>query len=54
MRIKHNQLKRELELSTPLADQLFLQWLNNALRDERWRAIINEWMSKTTQVEIQF
>lgn len=54
MRYKHKLLKRESELSTPIVDQVFLQWLNNALRDERWREIIREWMTKTTPMEIQF
>lgn len=48
-------LRKVRHLSTAGADKPdFMQWLNAVLRDERWRAVICDWLVQSELKEIQF
>jgi hypothetical protein len=53
MRIRRPLSKRG-GLSTGGNDELFLQWLNTAFRDEKWRAFIRERARQNELPVIQF
>jgi len=55
MRSKRRQLRKRRQLST--GDENVWQWLDTALRDERWRAILRERLNEVEAPalrEIQF
>jgi hypothetical protein len=53
MRIRR-PLNKKGDLSTSGNDGLFLQWLNIALRDEKWRAFIREQVHQNELPVIRF
>ena len=54
MRIKGRPEKKKRRLSTVPKDQLLWQWLNNLLRDDRWRALVRERLIQHEPAEIKF
>ena len=55
MRTHHRRLLRKRHPSTlPAAKPDFVSWLNTALRDERWRAVIRDRLVQAELREIQF
>jgi hypothetical protein len=55
MRHRRKPLRKGRRLSTaPAAGLDFLQWLNRALQDERWRAVIRDRLIQAELAEIQF
>jgi hypothetical protein len=55
MKTNRRLLRKTRHLSTPGAAQPnFLLWLNAALRDERWRAVIRDRLIQAELAEIQF
>ena len=42
------------DLSTGPIEHLFVQWLDSALRNERWRTLIHERLTQTDLMQIQF
>ena len=54
-RKNRNLLRNARQLSTLVpAEPDFIAWLNAAVRDERWRALIRERLVQAELAEIQF
>jgi len=52
---RHRPLRKKWHLSTEAAaEPNFLQWLNRALQDERWRAVIRGRLIQVESADIQF
>ena len=52
---KLNRTRRKgRDLSTGSIEHLFVQWLDSALRNEPWRTVIRERLTRADLTQIQF